>query len=81
MSYTVFYIDSFRAYWDKVDGNVKTDSLSLLNDSLPSGVNDDEVQCLCDPMHDAEIKNAIFSNGLEKAPGPDGFNSFFYKKT
>ena len=30
---------------------------------------------------DAEIKNALFSIHSNKAPGPDGFNAFFFKET
>ena len=31
--------------------------------------------------NDVEIKNALFSIHSNKAPGPDGFNAFFFKET
>ena len=34
---------------------------------------------LCQPFHDHEIKQALFSIPDFKSPGPDGFNSGFYK--
>ncbi|GAB2284026.1 hypothetical protein Dimus_039637 [Dionaea muscipula] len=37
-------------------------------------------EILCQPVTDMEIKNALWSIGENKAPGPDGFTSAFYKK-
>ena len=34
---------------------------------------------LCQPFSDLEIKQALFSIPNCKSPGPDGFNSGFYK--
>ena len=34
---------------------------------------------LCQPFNKSEIKQAIFSIPSHKSPGPDGFNSGFYK--
>ena len=34
---------------------------------------------LCQPFTDNDIKQAIFSIPNHKSPGPDGFNSGFYK--
>ncbi|GAB2302998.1 hypothetical protein Dimus_036988, partial [Dionaea muscipula] len=41
---------------------------------------DDDYDALCSPVTDLEIKNALWSIGENKAPGPDGdlFDSLFY---
>lgn len=36
---------------------------------------------LCSAVSDAEIKQAVFSIDDTKAPGIDGYNSVFFKKT
>ncbi|MDV3201134.1 MAG: hypothetical protein Q8877_02980 [Sweet potato little leaf phytoplasma] len=36
---------------------------------------------LLSPVTDEEIKNAMFSIGIDKAPGPDGYGSGFFRDT
>jgi hypothetical protein len=36
---------------------------------------------LCLPFSNVEIDNIIHNLPIDKAPGPDGFNSFFFKKS
>uniref|UniRef100_A0A803QGM3 Reverse transcriptase domain-containing protein n=1 Tax=Cannabis sativa TaxID=3483 RepID=A0A803QGM3_CANSA len=38
-----------------------------------------QVAFLAEPYTEAEVKHALFSLSADKAPGPDGLNSLFYK--
>ncbi|XP_057460090.1 uncharacterized protein LOC130750511 [Actinidia eriantha] len=51
-------------------------------DILRDGMLVDEAQAtdLIREVSDEDIKEALFSIGDDKAPGPDGFSSYFYKK-
>ncbi|GFY86445.1 hypothetical protein Acr_05g0000840 [Actinidia rufa] len=44
-------------------------------------VSDDQAIDLVRPMLDEEIKAALFDIGDDKAPGPDGYSSCFFKKS
>ncbi|KAE8664042.1 putative membrane-associated kinase regulator 6-like [Hibiscus syriacus] len=48
---------------------------NLLNFSLPV----DAATCLIREVSDDEIKEALFRQGKDKSPGPDGFTSGFFK--
>lgn len=48
--------------------------------SIPSLVTADMNEHLLAPVSDLEIKNVVFNMGALRAPGPDGFNGFFYQK-
>lgn len=43
-------------------------------------VSDDDCKDLVRPITDEEIKAALFDIGNDKAPGPDGYSSAFFKK-
>ena len=47
---------------------------------MPRLVNEEVNECLMREVKEEEIRNAIFQLGTFKAPGPDGFNGFFYQK-
>lgn len=47
---------------------------------IPSLVTNDMNDALLAPVREGEIKNAAFSLGSLKAPGPDGFNDLFFQK-
>ncbi|KAE8681719.1 hypothetical protein F3Y22_tig00111310pilonHSYRG00062 [Hibiscus syriacus] len=49
----------------------------LLRYSLPA----DKVDALVKDVTKEEIKEAFFSQGNEKSPGPDGYSPFFFKKS
>ncbi|XP_039038586.1 uncharacterized protein LOC120176170 [Hibiscus syriacus] len=61
---------------DNVLGRTVSTIRGLLNFSLPTGADGE----LCRNVSDAEIKEAIWGQGNDKSPGPDGFNPFFFKK-
>lgn len=43
-------------------------------------ISENDIMALSAPITDDEIKMAIFAIGSDKAPGPDGFNAFFFKE-
>lgn len=47
---------------------------------IPSLITNDMNDALLAPVTEEEIKNAAFSLGSLKAPGPDGFNGLFFQK-
>lgn len=49
-------------------------------DSIPKLVSPSMNACLNTPYSEEEIKQAAFSLGALKAPGPDGFNGLFFQK-
>ncbi|KAE8665579.1 hypothetical protein F3Y22_tig00112540pilonHSYRG00052 [Hibiscus syriacus] len=49
----------------------------LLGYSLPEGAS----EALIKEIYDVEIKDALWGQGDNKTPGPDGYNSFFFKRT
>ena len=44
-------------------------------------ISEDLTPSLVSPISDDEIRQALFSISDDKAPGPDGFTSLFYKRT
>lgn len=59
--------------------NNPTDMEAILS-CIPHLVTDDMNHCLMEPFSEVDIKNAVFSMGALRAPGPDGFNGLFYQK-
>ena len=45
---------------------------------IPNLINDDDNLLLNSPISIHEIKKALFKMDPDKAPGPDGFTSWFY---
>ena len=48
---------------------------------IPSIIKDAKNRELEKPIMEYEIRNAIWSLHVDKAPGPDGFTIIFYKAT
>ena len=61
-----------------VDENVEGCSEEILTELLPCLL-EEASQDLIRPITSIEIKNSMFSIDGEKAPGPDGFTSHFFK--
>ena len=49
-------------------------------DYVPKLVSEEMNKRLMEEIREEEIEKAIFQLGTYKAPGPDGFNGFFYQK-
>ncbi|XP_039067660.1 uncharacterized protein LOC120213644 [Hibiscus syriacus] len=60
--------------------NVKGCSSKMLKDLMHSIPSIEESEALVKEVTSEEIKDVLFSQGNDKAPGPDGFTSFFFKK-
>ncbi|CAH1453519.1 unnamed protein product [Lactuca virosa] len=50
------------------------------NDLFSNTLTNEDANWMVRPIEDEEIKHAIFDIGNDKAPGPDGFTSTFFKK-
>ncbi|KAK5774773.1 hypothetical protein PVK06_042629 [Gossypium arboreum] len=61
-----------------IDSNVVDCSDFLLQELLPK-LSNNAHRVLTNPITNEEIKLAIFGQGNEKAPGHDGFTTFFFK--
>lgn len=48
---------------------------------LDKVINDEACDPLCKMPTEKEIKGALWNIKDDKSPGPDGFNSYFFKKT
>ncbi|GJT23915.1 zinc knuckle CX2CX4HX4C containing protein [Tanacetum coccineum] len=60
---------------------IEDSTTPLLNQYLFTHVLDHhKAEFMVKDVTDSEIKDAIFSMGYDKAPGPDGFTSAFFKK-
>ncbi|KAL4581753.1 hypothetical protein LXL04_006281 [Taraxacum kok-saghyz] len=55
--------------------------ISSPNDLFTNTLSTDEANWMIRPVNDEEIKQALFDIGNDKAPGPDGYTSTFFKKS
>ena len=51
----------------------------IMEELLQNTLSANEVEQLCRSVTAREIKEAMFSIGNDKAPGPDGYSSYFLK--
>ncbi|XP_039007850.1 uncharacterized protein LOC120135690 [Hibiscus syriacus] len=63
----------------KSDPTVKNIDKKLLKDILNYSLPQDSASSLVKVITSEEIKEAIFSQGNDKAPGPDGYTPYFFK--
>ena len=71
------------SFFQKLIGTVDTQVIGcprhILEEILHPILSIEEAADIGRPISDAEIKAAMFSIGSDKAPGPDGFSSCFFK--
>ncbi|XP_031387323.1 uncharacterized protein LOC116200633 [Punica granatum] len=68
-----------RGLIGRKDDYIRGVSASMLSSIFKRKVPASKYQMLLSPIADAEIKEALFSMGNDKSPGPDGFTAFFFK--
>ncbi|KAL9400757.1 hypothetical protein Peur_004606 [Populus x canadensis] len=74
--------DVFVSFFKQLLGSCK-ETLPLDIDVIQSGpcLNESSHESLLALVSNDDIKNALFGIGNDKAPGPDGYSSFFFKKS
>lgn len=74
-------VDAFQQFYVQLLGSTSTERQHIQPDIIKMGptVNDEQANLLLQAFSDDEIKGAMFSIPNFKAPGPDGFNSTFFK--
>ena len=72
-------ISFFQKLLGTVDNQVTGCPKHILEELLQSTLFLQEASNLCMPISFEEIKAAMFGIGNEKAPGPDGYSSYFFK--
>ncbi|PKI56117.1 hypothetical protein CRG98_023471 [Punica granatum] len=72
-------INFYEGLIGRKDDCIRGVSASMLSSILKRKVPLSKYHMLLSPIADAEIKEALFSMGNDKSPGPDGFTAFFYK--
>lgn len=56
-------------------------TIEEIRENLNHTLDDDQIQTLSQPVSDKEIQYTLFSLASGKAPGPDGFNVDFFKRS
>jgi hypothetical protein len=74
--------EEFVRFYQQLLGSCKA-TLPLDIDVIQSGpcLHASSHESLLAPVSNDDIKNALFDIGNDKAPGPDGYSSFFFKKS
>ncbi|KAL2897478.1 LINE-1 retrotransposable element ORF2 protein [Bienertia sinuspersici] len=73
---------AFEEFYMDLLGNAKSGRANIKQEiiSLGAKITDEQANSLTREFTDSEIKQALLSIPGAKAPGPDGFNSTFYKE-
>ena len=69
----------YKSLIGSVDVQVTGCPKQILEDVLQSFLNEEKTSNLSRPINRDEIKNVMFSIGNDRAPGPDGYSSGFFK--
>ncbi|XP_039020242.1 uncharacterized protein LOC120152010 [Hibiscus syriacus] len=72
-------IKLFQYQLGTTDANVKGCSTTTIKDLLNYSLSLGADTVLCRDVSDVEIREALWGQGNDKSPGPDGYNPFFYK--
>ncbi|KAJ9535960.1 hypothetical protein OSB04_un000878 [Centaurea solstitialis] len=71
------FVDHFRSFLGMIDPLVEP---SIQSDLFQNSLTLSESLHMIRPILDEEIKWAVFNIGNDKAPGPDGYSSKFFKR-
>ncbi|KAE8654116.1 Ent-kaur-16-ene synthase [Hibiscus syriacus] len=63
------------------DSEVNGSNVSTIKELLGFSLSSEAVDSLCKDVSAIEINEALWGQGNNKSPGPDGYNVFFFKKT
>ncbi|KAL4588964.1 hypothetical protein LXL04_001865 [Taraxacum kok-saghyz] len=66
---------------DFLGKSIYMEPISSPNDLFTNTLSADDANWMIRPVNDEEIKQALFDIGNDKAPGPDGYTSTFFKKS
>lgn len=66
-------------YTDLLGTEAESQDINLPMLTPQMGLTGEQETYLTSPVEATEVKEAIFSMGDEKAPGPDGFSAYFFK--
>ncbi|GJW28396.1 hypothetical protein Tco_0045271 [Tanacetum coccineum] len=72
--------DAFVAHYEAFLGHPGTVSDVIMTDLFLTRLDVNNANDIIRMVSDTEIKNAMFSMGNEKSPGPDGFTAAFFKE-
>ncbi|GJT08544.1 putative RNA-directed DNA polymerase [Tanacetum coccineum] len=65
---------------NQIDRITRLDGTIADGDQVPLPLSDEEAAFIIQEVLDQEIKEAVFSLGDNKAPGPDGYSAAFFKE-
>lgn len=73
-------MDRFFEFYKSLYTSVGERDMGAVLDIVPKLVSDEMNEVLEMEVDEKEIMSAVYELGALKAPGPDGFNGFFYQK-
>ncbi|OMP12130.1 reverse transcriptase [Corchorus capsularis] len=73
-------LGTFQKFYEKLFTSGGSNNWRNILDNIPALVSEDMNIDLLRDVEDEEIKAAVFELGALKAPGPDGYNGWFYQR-
>ncbi|CAN1331277.1 LINE-1 retrotransposable element ORF2 protein [Linum perenne] len=72
-------VEFYKKLLGTPDNNLIRQNVAYYSELLINKLSTAESLSLCEPVSDKEIRDALFSIGDDKSPGPDGYSAFFFK--